>query len=261
MLFDNYSSPEPMYFKRIKRVKLKVDAAKLYFKSKYYNWQKPSSVTIKGVHLSIPKNPTEDLKQALYCGYYESNELRIISSHLKPEDRVMELGTGLGFLSAFCARKIGNDRVFTYEANPGLKPIIQENYALNKVCPQLKICMLGSEPGEKTFYVSDALWDSSTIEFTENLKPIQVPVKSFNQEIERLNPSFLIVDIEGAEYELCQSTDFHNVKKLSMELHESLIGAEKAEFVKSKLRENGFRENNKYSSRSYQQEELFWERN
>ena len=247
-----------MSLKQLKRkIKSEVDTTGYRLKEKYYNWRQPQVVTIEGVHLSIPDNPTEDLKKALYCGYYESNELSIIVAHLEPEDRVMELGTGLGLLSTFCARKLGNERVYTYEANPGLKPIIQSNYHLNQVEPELNICMLGSQLGEATFYVSDALWDSSTIKWNENLKRIQVPVKAFNEEIKRIDPSFLIMDIEGGEYELCQYADFHNVKKLSLELHESSLGVEKAESVKSRLEEAGFQLNHNFCT----QQELFWERN
>jgi FkbM family methyltransferase len=169
----------------------------------------------------------------------------------------MELGTGLGLLSTFCAKKLGNEQVFTYEANPQLEPIIQQNYALNKVSPHLEICMLGSQPGQEDFYLSDNLWDSSNIQYCENLQPIQVTVKAFNDEIKRINPSFLIMDIEGGEYELCQYADFHNVKKLSMELHEDVIGKDKVEFVKSKLKATGFELNEQFSD---QQRELFWER-
>ncbi len=227
-------------------------------KFQYHNWQKSSTIKIKGVQIPVTRNMTMELKKALYGGYYEKYELKTISSQLEPNDVVMELGTGMGLLSSFCARKIGSDRVFTYEANPGLKPLIHQTYCLNKVSPQLEICILGSKPGNQTFYISKNIWDSSIIQYDKQLQPIQVTVKSFNEEIQKINPSFLIMDIEGGEYELCQYADFHHVKKLSMELHESIIGSQKAELVKSKLREAGFRLNEQLS---YRQRELFWERN
>lgn len=248
-----------MNIKQIKQeIKTTISLTKYNLQGKYYTWKQPSIVKIKGIRIGIPQKITEELKKALYYGYYEAHELKIVASQLKPNDIVMELGTGLGLLSTFCAKKIGDHRVFTYEANPNLKPIIERNYTLNKVSPQLQISMLGSRIGEKDFYISDGLWDSSNIQHHQDLKPIRVSVKAFNEEIKKINPSFLIIDIEGGEYELCQYADFHNVKKLSMELHEYMIGAEKANFVKYKLREAGFRLNEQFSFRP---RELFWERN
>lgn len=242
----------------IVQMKSKIDSIKSRVKGKYYRFKKPSIVKIKGILLSVPENSTKKLEYALYYGYYEDNELKTVVSKLEPNDTVMELGTGLGLLSTFCAKNIGSDRVFTYEANPQLEPIIKQNYALNEVNPQLENCMLGSQSGQENFYVSDNLWDSSKIKYHENLRSIQVNVRSFNDEIKKINPSFLIMDIEGGEYELCQYADFYNVKKLAMELHEDLIGTEKANFVRAKLKDAGFRINKQFS---YGLQELFWERN
>ena len=240
------------------KVKNKIASTKFNLKGKYLNWIKPEVIRINGIQICVPENIPEDLEQALYYGYYEENELKIISSQLKQDDIVMELGTGLGLLSTFCASQIGSDRVFSYEANPELKSIIQQNYALNKVSPHLENCMLGNELKEVPFYISNSIWDSSNIEYKENLRVVQIPVKALNKEIEEINPSFLIIDIEGGEYELFQDIDFHNVKKLAIELHEYIIGFDKAIFVKSKLTEAGFQLNEEFS---YGGRELFWERN
>ncbi len=182
----------------------------------------------------------------------------MIDSRLEPDDIVMELGTGLGFVSSFCAKKIGSERVFTYEANPALETVIQHTYTLNNVHPYSNILLLADQIGEQTFYVNKSFWASSTIQRSSSDRPVQVPVKSFNEEVEKINPSFLIIDIEGGEYELFKKAKFHSIKKIAMELHESLLGEEKAEFVKSKLTEAGFVLNDKFS---YRNRELFWERN
>jgi len=117
--------------------------------------------------------------------------------------------------------------------------------------------MLGVQPGEQIFYVSKSIWDSSVIQYSQDFKPVTVSVKSFNEEVRRINPSFLVMDIEGGEYDLLKDANLHNIKKISMELHERIIGAEKAEFVKSKLRESGFKLNESFS---YRDRELFWQR-
>jgi FkbM family methyltransferase len=221
------------------------------------DFRKPQFVILKGIKVPVIDDAPRDLEEALYTGCYERFELKTIASQLAQNDVVMELGTGLGLISSFCANKIGNDRVFTYEANPGLEPIIRKTYKLNNLAPNLQICMLGGQPGEQIFYVSESIWDSSVIQHNQDFKPVTVPVKSFNEEVRKINPSFLVMDIEGGEYDLLKDADLHNIRKISIELHERIIGTEKTEFVKSKLRESGFRLNESFS---YRGRELFWQR-
>jgi FkbM family methyltransferase len=101
---------------------------------------------------------------------YEYWELQILKSSLKPTDTVMEIGTGLGLLSAYCAKRIGSDRVFTYEGNPEQEQHIRRTYALNQVCPILDICLVGREVGEQKFYVSNDFWDASTVQHSSDAK-------------------------------------------------------------------------------------------
>lgn len=213
-------------------------------------------VTIAGIKIPISDRISGEPLKYLYMGSYENHELKLVKSQLQQDDIVMELGTGLGLISSYCAKKIGSDRVFTYEANPALEPDIRHAYDLNKVAPQYEICLLGEQPGQQTFYVGKEFWSSSIIKRDADFQEINVPVKSFNQEVRKINPTFLIIDIEGGEYELLKYADFHNVRKLIIELHEQVIGKEPIKFVKSKLKASGFRVVKKISYK----EEQFWQR-
>ncbi|RCJ26006.1 FkbM family methyltransferase [Nostoc minutum NIES-26] len=223
----------------------------------YYDWKKPQIVKIHGIAIPVIDNLPRELQEALYAGTYEKYELKIVESQLQPSDIVMELGTGIGLVSSFCAKSIGNERVFTYEANPVLESVIRKTYALNNVSPNLEMCMLGETAGEQTFYIAKGFWESSVIQHQTGLKPINVPVKSFNEEVKKVNPSFLILDIEGGEYEFFTYANLHNIQKIAMELHKRIIGSEKAKFVKSKLIASGFQLNEKISFRG---RELFWQK-
>ncbi len=224
---------------------------------RYHLWTNPGIISIKGIKLPIIPDLPRGLKNTLYKKFYEKYELKMIKGKLEPEDIVMELGTGLGLISSYCARKIGDERVFTYEANPALEEIIYTTYKLNDVHPCLQIVLLSDRAGEQSFYVNKSFWASSTIRRSPEDKEIKVPVASFNEEIRKINPSFLILDIEGGEYELFKSADFHNVKKIAMELHENLLGEEKTNFIKSRLTSAGFVLNERFC---YRNRELFWER-
>lgn len=224
----------------------------------YRRFKRLAVVEIEGIRIKIGSHISESILQELYAGTYEEAELRIIKSQLSPSDVVMEIGTGIGLLSSYCAKQIGSERVYTYEANPALERPILDNYQLNNVFPSLKICLIGAQAGEQIFYIEPNFWSSSIIQRTPQSQAVNVPVKSFNREIQQINPTFLIIDIEGGEYELLQYADFHKVKKMAIEVHERVIGRDKVNFVISRLAEHGFKINKKISSKD--KEELFLQR-
>ena len=88
-----------------------------HLRVEYQNFRHPV-VELGGVKIPVSRALSDNIRAALYDGYYESAELRTIHSKLEPEDRVMEIGAGIGFISSCCAKKIGSDRVLAYEANP-----------------------------------------------------------------------------------------------------------------------------------------------
>ena len=205
---------------------------------------------VEGINISVGDHISKPIRRRIYGGYYEEAELLALKSQLCSNDIVMELGAGIGFISSYCAARIGSDKVFTYEGNPLLEPHILNTFALNGVSPKLEISLLGKVAGEQTFYISKDFWSSSTIQRDLNAKALTVPVKSLNEEIKRVNPTFLIIDIEGGEYELFQYIDFHNVNKIIIELHERVIGTDKIRAVKSSLADAGFHINNELSSKT-----------
>lgn len=198
------------------------------------------TVEIAGVRLRVGRHLSPNMRHYLYKGQYETRELDIVRGALKPDDMVMELGTGLGVLATYCAQRIGSDRVFTYEANPALEPHIRETFALNGVSPSLSTCVLGSEVGEATFYVAKEFTESSTHRRDPGMKAVTVPMGSLNAEIHRIDPAFLIADIEGGEYDLFESIDFHRIEKICVEVHEQAIGRDKVERIKAILSNAGF---------------------
>jgi FkbM family methyltransferase len=171
---------------------------------------------------------------------YETRELRLLEPVLTKTDRVMELGTGIGFLAAFCARAIGNDAVITYEANPKLERHIRNTFRLNRVAPHLVMAAAGVTAGTGTFYLSRDFWASSTIPGGSRKRPVAIPVRSLNIEIARFRPTLIIVDIEGGEVELVPQADLRNVRAVIIELHPRITGADAARTVESALLRAGF---------------------
>ncbi len=197
-------------------------------------------VNHQGVKIAIGDHLSPTVAYYILNGDYERRECRGIRALLRPDDVVMELGAGIGFISLFCSKIVGDERVHAFEANPALEPLIRRNYDLNERHPTLEMCILGEVEGWAEFFISKDLWESSMIRPNPEAKAMTVPVRSLNETIRRIGPTFLIMDIEGAEYDIIKAIDFQTIRKVAFETHASIIGDDKIRFVERKLVESGF---------------------
>lgn len=163
------------------------------------------------------------IRKQIHLGEYESKEAEIVTRRLHPDDVVMEVGAGIGFLSALCAKRIGNDRVFAYEANPALMDIIALTHRANGVTPSVINAALAVGEGECAFHLSDEFWASSASHAISGARVIMVRQLDLNTELAKVRPTFLIVDIEGGEREFFSHANLAGVRKVCVELHPTLL--------------------------------------
>ena len=198
-----------------------------------------STIKLSGIVIPLGDHVTPAIRREIEAGEYESAELAALGAVLRPDDTVMEIGTGLGVLSAWCARAVGSERVFTFEANPALESAIRELYRLNEVAPTLEICVLAESDGSAEFHPEPEFWASSLVAGSGGAT-ITVPARSFAAARADVRPTVLIVDIEGGELELIGHAGFDGVERIVIELHPEVIGEEGCEAVVSALAEAGF---------------------
>jgi FkbM family methyltransferase len=201
-----------------------------------------SVVSIEGVRIRIGRHMSPRVERDVSEGRYEREELRLVDRMLSPADMVLEVGAGLGVVSSYCAKRLGSSRVFAYEANPDLEDHIRETYALNGVRPTLEMCAIAGIAGMTTLYREKHLSSSSLTRRSRGARPVRVPAKSLNDVVQRIRPTFLIIDAEGAENELFDGADLPTVTSIVLELHERIIGAANAQRVRSRLAAAGFAE-------------------
>ena len=199
-------------------------------------------VTVAGVQLRVGRHMSPQVERAVSRGLYEQDELHLLGEVLSPGDVVLELGAGIGLVSAYCAKRIRSSRVFAYEANPDLEPRIRETYWLNQVRPTLEMCAIGAQTGTVTLYCGRHLWSSSILRPTCRVRPVEVPMKALSEIAREIRPTLLIVDVEGAEGELFDHAHLPTVMRIVLELHERVIGATNAGRVRSRLAAIGFEE-------------------
>ena len=182
-----------------------------------------STVVVDGITMRIDARMSELDIRSLSAGHHTREERAVVTRALEPDDVVMELGGGIGMVAIACAKTIGSDRVFSFEANPRLEPLIRDNYALNNVQPTLSLCMLGPQRGRRDFHISRDFSRSSVYDPGQG-ETIQVPVESFNEMVAKIRPTLLILDIEGNEKELLEYADLSSIQKIVIELHPWIIG-------------------------------------
>jgi FkbM family methyltransferase len=193
--------------------------------------------TLAGVQLGLGQHIAPRIAETMQRGSYEDHELAALEGLLRPGDIVMELGAGLGFLSCYCASRLGSERVFAYEANPLLESHIRSNFSKNGVAPTLTIAALGPRCGEADFYIRNEFWASSLCSEPPFRHKVKTPVLAFGDELSRVRPTLLVVDIEGGEYELLTQAELRGVDGLVLEMHEPARAGADLELIRSLLRQ------------------------
>src|SRR6185295_5335067 len=132
-------------------------------------------IMIEGIRIRVGRHMSRRVERALSKGTYEREELRLIGDVLSPSDVVLEVGAGLGLVSAYCAKRLGSSRVFAYEADPDLEPCIRETYELNGVNPSLEMCAIGAQAGRITLRRDKHFVSASVARRRVGAKPVEVP--------------------------------------------------------------------------------------
>ncbi|MGB7756990.1 MAG: FkbM family methyltransferase [Salinisphaera sp.] len=203
----------------------------------------PDIIRLGGVRIPIDRALYSDkIIRRLYDGGYEREERDALVRTLRPADRVLELGAGIGYLSAVAAGRIGSGRVTTCEANPQLLPAIARVHELNDVRPRVLHGVM-SERGDIDrchFYKHRNFWSSSLQKPEGQYEIVSVPVLHWQSELARLEPSYLVMDIEGGEVDLLEHFRGASVERMLIEFHPRKTGQAGVDRVLERLAAQGF---------------------
>ncbi len=181
----------------------------------------------------------DDVRQEIIRGNYEFAERKLLEQVLRPTDRVVELGAGIGAIGLLASRLIGPENVASFEANPALEPVIRGNYDLNNLHPNLIMNAVTLDGGKVSFYVTKSLLSSSLHERGEKTE-VEVASVAIGEVLRIHNPTILVLDIEGAEADLLPNTNLDGVRALLIELHPNVVGEPAIEALQESLRAKGF---------------------
>jgi FkbM family methyltransferase len=183
----------------------------------------PANITIDGVKLRLGEWATPEVRGDLYSGYYEHTERHILRETLKPTDRYLELGAGIGLITACACRIVGPDNVTAFEADPRIAAAANDALQHNGLPALVKNAMLGSTDGEADFFVHPEFWRSTATPVVGN-RQIRVPQRSLTAVLREYRPTYLMLDIEGGEIEVLGAAPPAHVRAVCVEVHPQITG-------------------------------------
>lgn len=157
-------------------------------------------------------------------GSYEESEARAARMRVKKGNRVLELGSGIGYISSVCAQITDPANIMTVEANPNTLDVIRHNLDINGATDAKVIhgAVVGNTADLDTliFRVGKAFWGSSIASAdTSPDELVEVPALRISDLLKAHKPHVVIMDIEGAEEHLFDQPWPKFVRQVIIELH------------------------------------------
>lgn len=189
--------------------------------------------TVRFDGITFAKRPglfTPRILKSMGLGRYEVAELRLATRSLRPGERVLDIGAGIGFLSTRLAQHDDVAAVLSVEANPALIDVIADTAARNGVADKAQ-CLHGILSGtpdqpEADFFIRKNFWASSLSgEGKAYVDQVKVPVHDLNTVIADFQPTLLICDIEGGEADLFAAMTPGTIDRIVVETHPGIYGA------------------------------------
>ncbi len=203
-------------------------------------------VSLEAAGVVIPSDPaviTPAIRDAILKGRFEAEESSQVPQIVRPGDRVLEIGAGIGFISTLISRQRRVSRVIAVEANPHLIDYMARLHALNRVRKVRRVnAVLTNEPkASATFYLRRDFWMGSlSAEPNEYVGTVEVPTMNLDGLLRDEAIDLIVCDVEGAEAVLFHGADLSGVDRIFLELHDHVTGLSGVRGLFATLAGHGF---------------------
>ncbi|HWA19466.1 MAG TPA: FkbM family methyltransferase [Devosia sp.] len=204
---------------------------------------------VRRLGIDIPIDPQVMswlIRFALRFGFYETKEAAQLEHFIEDGEVVLELGTGIGFVSTVIARNPRVRKLVSYEANPRMMPFIRrltsENLGANLSKADFRNAVLFNNPTEShaNFYISRHFWGSSLMPVRDPVAIEKVRVDDFAKVVTELRPTLIVADIEGGELPLFRDAMLEGVQKIYLEVHPARLGVSGLRELFANFERHGF---------------------
>lgn len=190
--------------------------------------------------LCSPQDTPPSVAKEIIRGGYELAERQLARQAIRPGDKVLEIGSGVGVVGLLCATIVGDRNVTLYEANPALEKTIRRNFALNGMTPDLVMKAVTVDGGPVAFFQNENVISSSIHDRNLETRKIEVGSDPIDAVLAARQANVIVMDIEGAEVGLLCAADLGLVREIIVEVHPGIVGAEGIEQMLAHLRTLGF---------------------
>lgn len=169
---------------------------------------------------------TDPILDTLWKNCYERPELRALSGLMRPNDRVLELGLGMGLVSGIMAKRHSSAHFISYEANPNMQPVITRLHRVNNIGNvEIRLAVVAplDHGPTRRFRIHRHFTESSLVAASTDLAEIEVPVHDPTTVMGEVCPDLLLCDIEGAEEELIPVLPLEGLRAAVIELHPHIV--------------------------------------
>lgn len=200
-------------------------------------------LTVHGITVPLTSDEVSPVVwQALTSGRYEAKEAKWVFKAVKPNDRVLELGAGIGIITSLIA-KVPGVQVWSFEANPSTAALAQRVISANDIGNVVfsQGLLAAGEPHIIPFYIRKDLWMSS-MDKSQGPYECEILLTSSNIDdfIADHATNVLVMDIEGAERDLLRRSELPGVDRIFLELHDHLYGLSGIREITQDLSAKGF---------------------
>lgn len=203
---------------------------------------------ISGLHLDVPDQIlTSEIETALREGRYEWGELRALKNVLRPTDRLLDIGSAIGFIACHACQIIEPKYLTCVEANPDMMPVLEANLERNGFT-QARVChgavVDDGYQGEELSYQLRASYLGSRIAGTHKVgkdsRLVTVPAIRLSDLLTAFEPDVISMDVEGVEVDLAKHLWAGNVRTVIMEIHTQHYGLAQVHEIFDGMARNGF---------------------
>lgn len=164
------------------------------------------------------------VRRSIYRENYERPELTALVRNIRPGDRLLECGAGIGAISAASAMILGDDNIVAVEADPQMREVIEWTWRLNGVSPTLLTGFVTDTAGEEEIVVDANLVSTGRARSDSGGARLTVPRLPLKDLLDQYQPSVLVMDIEGAEADLLTLAEVARLRLICVEVHPHIIG-------------------------------------
>ncbi|MEM9231449.1 MAG: FkbM family methyltransferase [Pseudomonadota bacterium] len=183
---------------------------------------------IHGIRVPCDRSVLTDLLiKQLSGGWFEVDEVTALKKILRPSDRVLDVGGGLGVTSAVAAKVAGVASVTTFEPNPFTQTFLRTMFDHNEVTVDLREGIILRQPTSepRDFYARPHIYGSSLYDRGDGSgKVVKVRAFGLAEVLTEVRPTVISCDIEGGEIELLTGAALPGVRAVIVEVHPDISG-------------------------------------